>query len=415
MTSNIQSLFVWIWLKGKTTPVVAGKLERINGLLSFTYGQSYLKRKDAIAIYTPELPLEQGRKLPENDMEMASSIRDCSPDAWGRRVILNRLYGEKYNVNLDPGLEDELTYLIESSSNRIGALDFQNSATQYIPRQAFGATIDELMNAADLVIAGTPLSEELGNALLHGTPIGGARPKATITNEDTQYIAKFTTSLDTYDVVKAEFIAMRLAKIVGINVAEVELLETMGRSILLVKRFDRIANGDEWERRNVVSALTLLSLPDSFARYASYEEIAANIREHFKNPKDNLKELFKRIVFNILVGNNDDHARNHAAFWDGQQLELTPAYDICPQGRSGEVSTQAIKIMGNESQSQLSLCVKAAKIYGISARQATEICEEQTRLIRENWHALCEEANLSEIDRRILWENQILNPYCFYP
>ncbi|MBL4630658.1 MAG: HipA domain-containing protein, partial [Paraglaciecola sp.] len=312
------------------------------------------------------------------------------------------------------GVEDELTYLIESSSNRIGALDFQTSAKIYTPRQSKGATVDELMNAADLVNKGIPLSEELGKALLHGTAIGGARPKATLTDNKTQYIAKFSTAEDTYNVVKAEYIAMKLAELVGINVAEVKLVEKMGRSILLVKRFDRTPIKSGWGRRNVVSALTILGLSDSLARYASYEDIAGFIKQDFNSPKEHLIGLFSRMVFNVLVGNNDDHARNHAAFWDGERLDLTPAYDICPQSRSSEMATQAIKIMGNESQSQISLCIKAASIFNLSKEKAKYICEEQVKVIEDNWDKVCEEAELSEIDKRILWKNQILNPYCFY-
>ena len=98
----------------------------------------------------------------------------------------------------------------------------------------------------------------------------------------------------------------------------------------------------------------------------------SNIRVRFKEPKKDLKELFKRLVFNILCGNNDDHARNHAAFWDGKDLTLTPAYDICPQVRTGNETTQAMKIINNNGYSQLKTCLIAAHNFLLSEKEAIE-------------------------------------------
>lgn len=103
----------------------------------------------------------------------------------------------------------------------------------------------------------------------------------------------------------------------------------------------------------MVSALTLFELDEMMARYASYESLAEIIRHRFTNPSQTLKELFSRLVFNILSGNTDDHARNHAAFWDGDMLTLTPAYDICPQGRAGNEASQAMRISGTDNMSGL--------------------------------------------------------------
>src|SRR5690606_17469616 len=145
-----------------------------------------------------------------------------------------------------------------------------------------------------------------------------------------------------YSVVKAEFIAMRLAALAGINVAPVKLVQAAQKDILLIERFDREKTPTGWTRKAMVSALTLFGLDDMMARYASYETFAEFIRHRFADPKETLAELFSRIVFNILCGNTDDHARNHAAFWNGKSLRLTPAYDICPQGRTGHEATQAM-------------------------------------------------------------------------
>ena len=171
--------------------------------------------------------------------------------------------------------------------------------------------------------------------MIQGSSIGGARPKALIRDQGKKYVAKFSSSADLYSVVKAEFIALRLAALAGLNVAPVKLVKAANKDVLLIERFDRLPKGDSWSRKAMVSALTLLGLDGIRARYASYETLAEIIRHRFTDPKDTLKELFSRLVFNVLCGNTDDHARNHAAFWNGKELTLTPAYDICPQGRTG--------------------------------------------------------------------------------
>ena len=184
----------------------------------FNYGASYLDRKNAIPLYEPELPLRRGRIDPLPNMEMASSLRDGSPDAWGRRVIINRRVGPNAADKGTDGL-NELTYLLESGSDRIGALDFQLSVTEYVPRLSAQASYKDLLEAADRVEKGLPLSSSLDQAINHGTSIGGARPKSLIDGNDRKCIAKFSSSKDVYSVVKAEFIAMRLAAMCGLNVA----------------------------------------------------------------------------------------------------------------------------------------------------------------------------------------------------
>ena len=320
--------YVWIWLPRATDPVVAGLLRPIGNQLVFNYGRSYLARKEAIPIYQPELPLRAGALPLLPGLSMPSSIRDASPDAWGRRVIINKLLGRK-GKNIDPGALDELTFLMMSGSDRIGALDFQASPTDYVPRLPRAASLEELLNAAARVEQGLPLTPELDQALFHGSSIGGARPKALIDGGDARYIAKFSAQGDVFSVVKAEFVAMRLASLIGLDAAPVKIAHAAGKDVLLIVRFDRERTTDGWQRRAMVSGLTLLGLDEMLARYASYEELAAIIRHRFTDPKDTLKELFGRLVFNVLCGNTDDHARNHAAFWDGRALRLTPAYDTC--------------------------------------------------------------------------------------
>ena len=411
-TKAPEEAYVWIWLPGAMAPVVAGRVARDGERLIFNYGQSYLDRNDRIPIYEPELPLQSGAIGPEAGLRMAGCLRDAAPDAWGRRVILIRTFGRK-GTDTDVAALDELTYLLESGSDRIGALDIQHSPSEYVARTARTATLETLLSAAEKIEKGMPLTPDLDQALFHGTSLGGARPKAMIQDGDTKMIAKFSSSTDTYNVVKAEYIAMRLAAMAGLNVAPVRLAHVAGKDVLLVERFDRAKTKNGWTRKAMVSALTLFGLDEMMARYASYEDLAEIIRHRFTSPKATLHELYGRLVFNILCGNTDDHARNHAAFWDGENLTLTPAYDICPQSRSGNVASQAMLIVGDSRTSTLGTCLEAAPNFQLSENSAKDIIARQIGTIRDAWDDICKEATLTEVERNLFGQRIFLNDYVF--
>jgi serine/threonine-protein kinase HipA len=431
-------LYVWVWLPTATEPVVAGVLtatgNRFAGeqVLSFTYAASYRSRPGAVSLFTPELPLRPGTFDPTApgrgaaDLEAASTLtvgaavpsrrrgplpmhgclRDAAPDAWGRRVINLRLAG-----NPEADLS-ELDYLAYSSSDRIGALDFQRSATEYLPRGQ-GATLEQLLHMAELVEAGQIVPPDLAAAAGQGTSIGGARPKALLEDGGRHLIAKFASSTDTRPVVKAEAAAMLLAARVGITVAPVEVREVAGRATVLVERFDRPPGGS---RRQMLSALTILGYDAMGSRHSSYAELAEAVRTGpWTDTAATLRELYTRLVFSICVGNNDDHLRNHAAFWDGKQLELTPAYDLAPQPRSTSVSTQAIGITRDgRRDSQLWLCRQVAGSFLLSPAAAQDIIDDVVATIRSAWADVCDQARLTSAERTLLWEREILNPYVFY-
>ena len=282
-----------------------------------------------------------------------------------------------------------------------------------MPRQTQQPSLEELLTAAEKVEQGIALSPDLDQALLHGTALGGARPNVLLDDGDRKFIAKFSSSHDLYSVVKAEFIAMRLARKVGLNVATVHLRTAMGKDVLLIERFDRVRHGDQWRRRAVVSALTIFELDEMMTAYASYEKLAECIRHRFAHSTASLHELFARMVFNILCGNTDDHARNHSAFWDGHQLALTPAYDICPQSRTGQQASQAMLIHGSDRRSQIATCIAAAPCFLLGSEAAIAIVNHQVSTIEKEWPSICDEAGLSEVDRALFWRRQFLNPFAF--
>jgi serine/threonine-protein kinase HipA len=191
------------------------------------------------------------------------------------------------------------------------------------------------------------------------------------------------------------------------------LVHGAGKDVLLVERFDRPADGT---RRAVLSALTVLGLREDESRYSSYADIATSIRyPGWHGVEGPLREMFTRLVFNICIGNNDDHLRNHAAFWDGRMLELTPAYDLSPQPRTTSVSSQAIGITRDgERASQLRVCRKVAAEFHLAAAQADDLIVHVVDTIRGHWEDACEQARLSRAERAQLMGREILNDYIFY-
>lgn len=402
---NVRGGYVWIWLPGQTAPVMAGEVVKDGPVHRFTYEPEYRQRPDAISLSPFELPLQAGVFEPSGVSVLHSCLRDAGPDAWGRRVI---------NYRYADFAMDELDYLLLASSDRIGALDFQVSPSEYVPRETGDPDLEELLHATQWVERGEPLPLELQDALLPGTGVGGARPKALFYGDGKGYIAKFGSVTDRFDLTKAEFVTMRLARLVGIDVARVSLVETMGKGVLLVERFDRANNKDgSTTRRLMLSGLSLMGLSIADARFARYSDLAEVIRQRFKNSRATLEEMYKRLAFNVLVGNTDDHARNHAAFWDGECLTLTPAYDICPHLRTVKAVTQGMIIDGAEGDySTLKNVLSVCERFEVSHEHARSLINDMQGTIKSYWREVCEEADLLPEERDMLWGNAILNPFC---
>jgi len=404
--SQARRVFVWTWLPGESEPVVAGAIDRVGAnRLDFTYARSYLANDNAISLYAPELPMRRGAQQPLDGLTVAACLKDATPDSWGQRVIGNHLGSGEDELTIE-------TYMLESGSNRLGAIDFQMDPHEYRPRLDT-AGLDELYDAAEKVLAGEPLNPTLGDALMIGTAIGGAHPKVLISDNGTEYIAKLSISTDVHPVIRAEAVGIELARRCGLNVTNAQVIKSAGRDVLLIERFDRPTLG---QRRHVVSGLTLLGFDALLgARYGSYPEMLDVLREHARVPSEIGRKLFERVVFNVAIGNNDDHARNHAAFWDGTTLELTPAFDLTPQVRSTDTSSQAMRIGRDGSTgSQFSVCVSAAADYGLSEPEAKEIVDRIVTTTEHQWLDAADAAGLSSADRAMLWKRSILNRSTFY-
>lgn len=401
MTSE-RAGFVHVWLPDRPGSVVCGRLdEQPDGALHWVYARSYLARSDAVALDPVELPLISGvHRPPLGDLH--GVVRDAAPDAWGRRVQLHS----------SPRPLRELDFLMGAGIDRIGALAVTPAAEPPAadPPQA---TLAELMGAAELIEAGTALGVELSMAMVRGTSVGGARPKALVRDGDEKYVAKFSSNTDTNPVVRTEHAAMRLGLHCGLAVASTQRVESLGRDVLLVRRFDREHASNGEVRKMLVSALTILRLHEMEAPLASYLDLAAFIRRSGAAPLADGRELFRRMVFNILVGNTDDHARNHAFFWDGRHYTLTPAYDICPDLRAGRTAYQAMAVGRDGRRATLKNAISEAGQFSLSLAEARAEVDELVERSRAFWPVAADEAQLTALQREQLERETVLGPGCF--
>ncbi len=397
--------YIWIWLPGEHEPVICGKLQSEMNICNFVYGRSYLERQNAIALDPRELPL-QDRVFSPSFGETHSVIRDAAPDAWGRRVLTYKSEGQALS---------ELDYLLAAGRDRIGALDVRTESSGYTVTQPDqSASIEDLMNASEMVEIGEPLPESLGNALLHGSSVGGARPKSLLTDADQKWIAKFSSTTDHYPVIKSEYAAMWLAGKCGIQIPDIKIEKILGKDVLLVKRFDREGINNRWHRRFMISGLTALQLHETEAPLASYTELASFIRRSGEHYPADTKQLFRRMIFNILIGNTDDHARNHAFFWDGNHYTLTPAYDICPMLRAGQTANQAMVVGENGRESTIRNALSLSHLFSITVPEAQTVQEEIVQIIQERWDEAADFAGMTKKESALLKRSTILSPACFY-
>ena len=326
--------FVYITLPGAREAITAGRFvlsETPTGdpIGQFVYGRSYLANPDAVEIDPVELKLSDQTYDTVRLNGVFGAIRDAGPDYWGRRVI------EKHAGITKLG---ELDYLLESPDDRAGALGFGENVTPPAPRREFNQTLDlaRLQETAEALMRddfpNAPNAPQVQDLLLLGTSMGGARPKAVIEDDVALWIAKFGRSDDRWNAERVEDAMLRLARQCGIRAAESRVERIGGKDVLLVKRFDRARAGDTYTRSRMISSLTVLRADDSATARErwSYILLAEEMRRVVADPKGDTRELFRRIVFNALISNIDDHPRNHALIAPERSWMLSPAYDLTP-------------------------------------------------------------------------------------
>lgn len=367
---------------------------------SFEFDEEWLTTNKMSISLDPEIQPFAGRQFPDGK-NIFGIFADASPDRWGR-VLMNkreRLLAEKegrkpqklYDSDYLLGVYDE---------TRMGGIRFKldyegdflsNDKDTAVPPWTALRTLEEASRNFEKDEKGIT-DKWLKQLIKPGSSLGGARPKATVVDTSGQlWIAKFPSKNDENDTGAWEKVVHDLARMCGLNVPEskLEKFSKLG-STFLVKRFDR-----EGERRiHFASAMTLLGKTDGASAEDgnSYLDIAGFIKAYGANPKSDLKELWKRIVFNMSVTNTDDHLRNHAFILAKSGWILSPLYDVNPVPYGDELS---LLIDSEDNSIDIELAIRTAPRFGITEKEANALSEEIISVVRDNWEKLAKEYGLS--------------------
>jgi serine/threonine-protein kinase HipA len=296
---------------------------------TFTYGKRYLARANVVELDPYHLKLTDKPMLFTKLKGIPGTLRDASPDAWGRRVIQARLQREASDIS-------EMEYLLNGPDDGAGNLRFGLSVQPPGPAKPFNRThqLEALAKAAEQLEETGKLPYEIMENLEPGTSMGGARPKVTVEDGHRIYLAKLPEKQDKHNMQRIEYATLELARAAGLQVCGTRM-ESVGKAeALMLLRFDREWNSDAntYARHGLVSGLTVLDAEDGYTgrdRW-SYLLLADEIRRWSVKPDADRLELFRRMVFNAMVTNNDDHPRNHAMLRTAGGWRLSPAYDIVP-------------------------------------------------------------------------------------
>lgn len=394
--------FVYVHLAGG--PVPAGRLEMVeegrSSYAIFDYGSRYLRRGDRVPVDPAALPLpdREVQFRTAEGFDLFNGIRDAAPDGWGR-----------YLMRKAAGVENlgEFDYLVASGDDRVGALAFGPDPTggpKRVVPWANGAAPGEHLDLAALSEAieqaqsVDQLTPDLRRILEAGSSLGGARPKVAATHRGGPWIAKFSAKDDTYPVCRAELAVMRLAKQCGLNVPDIDFTSIQQRDIYLIRRFDRVHEGNGLRRVPYASALTMLEAHEIAAHEYSYRDLANAVRRFGSAPNDDLRELFRRMAFNILVGNDDDHLRNHAFLSDQRGWRLSPLYDVVPRPRTGSEGRLVLAVGDRGREATLANALTSAAAFGLKRDEAAALLEDLRLKVSAGWRTALTDAGLTTTD-----------------
>ncbi|MEJ0025945.1 MAG: HipA domain-containing protein [Rhizomicrobium sp.] len=406
MTSKIPptECYVYITLPETTEAVTAGRFELATGrngdpLGRFVYAKSYLERQDAVPIDPVELKLAPRVYETVAMKGVFGALRDAGPDWWGRRVI------ERHAGKVQLG---ELDYLLYSPDDRAGALGFGLGVKPPAPKRDFNHRIDlaKLQAIADAIVQDEELPADVAKAqveelLLAGTSMGGARPKVVVEDDGALWIAKFNRPDDKWNNARVEHAMLVLAQACGLNVAESKIVTVGNRDVLLVKRFDREKAKTGYRRARMVSGLTLLRTEDSHQSRDrwSYILLAEELRRVSAEAKRDANELFRRMCFNALISNTDDHPRNHAVIAKGRDWRLSPAYDLTPTPLVSLEQRDLALICGDQGRvARVGNLLSQAARFLLADEDATEILSKMRHIVETTWYDTARRAGVSEAD-----------------
>ncbi|MDG1827208.1 MAG: HipA domain-containing protein [Henriciella sp.] len=369
--------------------------------VTFQYHDTWLQHSARFSL-EPSLAVGGGMFHPGEGREMFGSIGDSAPDIWGRRLMQRGERRAARDEGRSPHTLHEADFLLGVSDiSRLGALrfrradddDFQKPVGEGVPGFI---QLGRLLESAQRIERDEETDEDLNLIFAPGSSLGGARPKASIIDaHGALAIAKFPKETDDYSLETWEHIALILAERAGIRVPRHELQRIGGRSVLISWRFDR-----EGEIRTpFLSAMSMLQVKDG--ERASYPEIVDELARHGANARNDAAELFRRMVFSILISNVDDHLRNHGFLWAGKSgWCLSPAYDLNPTPTDLKVRFLTTNISLDEGTCSIELALSQAELFGLGASDAKAIVSEVGAAVTQWRHVAAQHGQTpNQIDR----------------
>lgn len=367
---------------------------------SFTYLDEYIANPRAYRL-EPGLPLEAGAHQSVVGHPTFGVFRDCAPDRWGRTLVRRREAAQARADGREPRHLAEVDFLLGVRDDlRQGALRFRRNGGPFEAVEDRGVPaltdLPNLLALAERAESDSADLPDLQRLIRVGSSLGGARPKAHVRDADGKLaIAKFPSAdHDTWNVMAWEKVALDLAAQAGIHVPASKLLNLAGRSVLVVDRFDRTreADGGPGGRVGYLSAMTMLQSTDG--EQGSYLEIAEAIETCSARATEDLRQLWRRIVFSILISNTDDHLRNHGFLHDdGDAWRLSPAFDLNPNPEPGTKHLSTAIDLGDDTAS-ISLALSVADYFRLKAEQANQVVAEVQRAV-SRWGTVARHHGLS--------------------
>lgn len=399
-----EDCYVYITLPGSVEAITAARFIREvardgRAVGRLIYGQRYLDNPKAVEIDPVELGLTTKPYETFTLNGVFGALRDSGPDYWGREVIKR---------HMGDGEPSEMDYLLNSSDDRAGALGFGRNANPPAPKRDFNRRIDlgHLQELADAILEGNPAQKDaqavqVDELLNGGSSMGGARPKVVVKDQGELWLSKFNIRNDKWNYARVERAMLELARLCGLTSAESKVVAVGDRDVLMVKRFDRAASGDAFLRSRMISGLTLLRAGDSHQDRDlwSYLLLAEEIRRVSGDPKGDAKELFRRMCFNALISNTDDHPRNHAMIAPDTKWNLSPAYDLVPNPVISQERRDLALVCGDQGRvANVANLLSQAKRFVLSQEEAETLLGEMRSVVEGNWYAVAKREGVSEED-----------------
>jgi serine/threonine-protein kinase HipA len=395
---------VYIDLQGETHRVgrLWSRLNKGREGASFAYDPSWLESPLRFPL-EPALSLDPASHYTRQGHSLFGALGDSAPDRWGRMLMkrMERRTAERESRTSRTLLEIDYLLMVDDAI-RPGALRFKEAGSEKFlasggPKIPSLVYLSKLLSASDRVVADQESEADLRLLLAPGSSLGGARPKASVMDSAGRLlIAKFPHAEDEYNVERWSFLVLNLAKKAGINVPPSRIVDVHGRSVLLIERFDRLGT----TRIPFLSAMSMLGAADGETH--SYLELVDALRQYGAASREDQRELWRRVLFSVLVSNVDDHLRNHGFLYDSGQRgwRLSPAYDLNPVPPDVKPPYLSMFIDERDNEASFDLVISTGEYYGLTAADMRQIVKKTVAAV-SGWRAAASKAGIArgELDR----------------